>query len=73
MSPLWGIDLGGTKIEAIAIDRDGQVVSRDRLPTPRNDYDAVRNVIAGLVTQAEQEIGDAASVGIGMPGSVSRT
>jgi fructokinase len=75
-SPLRiGIDLGGTKTEIIALDSEGRERMRRRLPTPRDDYDAILQVVAQLVTEAERECGVAAgeaSVGIGTPGSLSR-
>jgi fructokinase len=65
-----GIDLGGTKIEAIALDDDGTIVERQRRPTPRGDYRATVEAIAGLVEMIEAQTG-VASVGIGTPGVVS--
>jgi fructokinase len=66
-----GVDLGGTKIEAIAIDGDASVRSRRRVPTPRHDYQATLEAIARLVAEVESEAGGAASVGIGIPGAIS--
>ena len=66
-----GVDLGGTKIEAIAIDGDSAVRSRRRVPTPRHDYAATLEAIAGLVAQVEAEAGGRGSVGIGIPGAIS--
>ena len=69
-----GIDLGGTKIAAIAFDRDEQVLFRERVPTPRHDYEGVIQAIAALVRRAEVAAGvspERASVGVGTPGSVS--
>lgn len=66
-----GVDLGGTKTELIAIDDDGAVRLRRRAPTPAGDYAATVALIAGMVTQAERELGVRASVGIGTPGSQS--
>lgn len=66
-----GIDLGGTKIEAVALGQDGRERFRRRVPTPRHDYRAIVEAIAGLVRAAEAETGEAASVGIGIPGAVS--
>ena len=60
-----GIDLGGTKIEAIALE-DSREVFRKRIPSPRGDYGATLAAIRGLVG----EIGEG-SIGIGMPGSIS--
>jgi fructokinase len=66
-----GIDLGGTKIEAVVLAPDGAIAFRQRRPTPRNDYDATVQVIAALVAEAEHAIGHACTVGIGMPGTIS--
>jgi fructokinase len=73
MSPVRiGVDLGGTKIEALAVDRDGSVLGRRRVPTPRDDYPATLASIAGLVRGLEAEIGRGeARVGVGMPGTLS--
>ena len=65
-----GIDLGGTKIEAIALDGDGQERFRRRVPAPRDSYDATLRAIVSLVEEAEKVIGGA-TVGIGMPGVIS--
>lgn len=66
-----GVDLGGTKIEAVAFARDGAVLWRKRVPTPAKNYDAVIASVAELIEEAERELGVRASVGIGTPGSVS--
>ncbi|MGC4406406.1 ROK family protein [Methyloversatilis sp. MC4-4] len=66
-----GVDLGGTKTELIALGDDGAVRLRRRVPTPAGDYVATVALIAGMVTQAERELGVRASVGIGTPGSQS--
>lgn len=65
-----GIDLGGTKIEIVALDRDGAVRLRRRRPTPR-DYPATIEAIAALVAEAERETGERGTVGVGIPGSLS--
>lgn len=67
-----GIDLGGTKIEALALDRDGKELLRYRVDTPRDDYWATINAMAALVQRLESETGSTATVGAGIPGSVSR-
>jgi fructokinase len=67
-----GIDLGGTKIEIIALERDGRELLRRRIATPDEDYRAILEGVAGLVAQAERELGARGSVGIGTPGSISR-
>src|SRR5687768_8316097 len=66
-----GIDLGGTKIEAIALDAESPATLRRRVPTPR-DYPATLDTITHLVTDLESETGQTATVGIGIPGVVSR-
>ncbi|MEX9911091.1 fructokinase [Providencia huaxiensis] len=66
-----GIDLGGTKIEVIALDDNGNVLFRKRIPTPRGDYDATLNAIASLVADAETATGLSGSVGVGIPGTLS--
>jgi fructokinase len=65
-----GIDLGGTKIEAIALDPQGHERFRERVPTPRGDYAGTIDAVASLVAQAETVVGSS-TVGIGMPGVVS--
>jgi fructokinase len=66
-----GIDLGGTKIEAIALDEDGGVLLRERIATPRGDYDATVDAIGGLVESIEQRLHRTGTVGVGMPGTIS--
>ncbi|WP_265694622.1 fructokinase [Providencia rustigianii] len=66
-----GIDLGGTKIEVIALDDDGQILFRQRIATPRGDYEATLEAIQGLVGAAEAETGQTGSVGVGIPGTLS--
>ena len=65
-----GIDLGGTKIEAIALDGDGCERFRQRVATPRGDYGATVEAVASLVAHAEAVVGRS-TVGVGMPGVVS--
>jgi fructokinase len=67
-----GIDLGGTKIEAIALDADTPVAVRRRLATPR-DYAGTLDTMVRLVAEIEAETGSTGSVGVGIPGVVSRT
>ena len=66
-----GIDLGGTKIEAIALDDQGRVRLRERRPTPRASYAATLKAIVDLVVHMESELGERARVGIGTPGAIS--
>jgi len=62
-----GVDLGGTKIEALALDPKGREVFRKRVLTPRGDYAATLDAVAALV----KEIGPG-TVGVGIPGALSR-
>lgn len=64
-----GIDLGGTKIEAIALGLDGQVLARERVPTPRA-YQPTIDAITALVASIERTTGMQGTVGIGIPGVV---
>jgi fructokinase len=64
-----GIDFGGTKIEAAALDQTGGYLTRVRVPNPGN-YDAAIAAVRGLIQQVEAEVG-AGTVGIGTPGSVN--
>jgi fructokinase len=65
-----GIDLGGTKIEAAALDDHGALHLRQRVPTPVGDYAGTIGAIATLVARIEHEIGPGASVGIAIPGTI---
>ena len=66
-----GIDLGGTKIEAIALTAETVVAPRRRVPSPRN-YEGTLDAIARLVAELEAETGRSGSVGVGIPGVVTR-
>lgn len=66
-----GIDLGGTKIEAIALNDSGGTLVRKRVDTPQGDYDAVLQSIASLVVSIEKKHGTNASVGVATPGAIS--
>lgn len=66
-----GVDLGGTKIEAIALGPQGEALARRRVPTPTHDYDAILRAIAVLVHDIEFELGARATVGLGTPGVIS--
>jgi fructokinase len=68
-----GVDVGGTKIEAIAMDAKGVEYQRIRTGTPKGDYDGTIGAIVGLVNQLEAEIGETATVGVGIPGTVVRS
>ena len=67
-----GVDLGGTKIEIVALDAQGRELLRRRVPTPQGDYAATVAAVAALVAGVELELGGRGSVGIGTPGSISR-
>src|SRR6201994_2388823 len=67
-----GIDLGGTKIEALAIDDQGIELARHRIDTPRDDYDATVAAMVGLVHRLEEKTGSTGTVGAGIPGTISR-
>ena len=69
-----GIDLGGTKIEGIALDDRGEVRARYRVATPRGDYDGTIRAVAGLIDRLEVDSGAprmTATVGLGIPGTIS--
>ena len=67
-----GIDLGGTKIEGIALDGDGVERARLRVAAPSGDYDATVGAVAALVADLESEAGASANgIGVGIPGAVS--
>ena len=66
-----GIDLGGTKIEAIALDEAGAVLSRRRIASPQGDYGATLQAIRDLVQALERQLGRRGSIGVGIPGAVS--
>ncbi|TAG82346.1 MAG: ROK family protein [Betaproteobacteria bacterium] len=66
-----GVDLGGTKIEAVALSASGEVQWRERVPTPKERATDIYDAIAALVHRAEAAMGVRASVGIGTPGSLS--
>jgi fructokinase len=65
-----GVDLGGTKIEAAAIDHEGRAVARRRIPTPAGDYAGTVAAVAGLVSGIEAELGSGLTVGVGIPGTL---
>jgi fructokinase len=66
-----GVDLGGTKIEAIALDFSGEILARRRVATPSQDYDEIIRAVAALVRDIELETERRATVGVGAPGSIS--
>ncbi len=72
---MWciGIDLGGTKIEALALSQDGEERNRLRVPTPRGDYEATLDAVVSLAAACRDGLADSdiAGIGIGIPGSLS--
>ncbi len=66
-----GVDLGGTKIEAILLDETLNVMERKRIPTPQNDYQQILNSISSLVLEISKNISDF-SLGICTPGAISK-
>ena len=66
-----GIDLGGTKIEGIAIDDHGSERHRLRVPTPRGTYAAIVQAVTSLVRDLEKAGGESGTVGVGIPGAMS--
>ena len=72
-----GLDVGGTKIEAIALDDDGVERARERIATPAGDYDATLEAVATVAERVERLVrvvagpGPGATIGIGIPGSLS--
>jgi fructokinase len=70
----FGVDLGGTKIEVIALDSSATEIYRQRIPTPQGNYAATVNAVAQLVRDAVQKVGvggPALRVGVGIPGAES--
>ena len=71
-----GIDLGGTKIEGLALDPAGEEIARLRIPTPQHDYAGTIKAIAGVVADLERRIGgvraelEPPTVGVGIPGTI---
>ena len=67
----FGIDLGGTKIEIVGLDKSGAVAYQKRIATPKGDYAATLQAMSDLVLQAESQLDIMGSVGVGIPGAVS--
>ena len=65
-----GIDLGGTKIEGVILDAAGAVLARERIATPRHDYDGTIRSLVGLVQRLQTDRPVRASIGLGIPGSI---
>ena len=71
MSLRIGVDLGGSKIELLALDPRGEERYRKRVPTPRGDYAATVKTVTALVGECEEALGAQATVGVGIPGAMS--
>jgi fructokinase len=71
MSKRIGVDLGGTKIEVIALDDNGHTLVRKRTPTPNKNYREILRTIVDLVTDVKHRIGDQGTVGVAIPGAIS--
>ena len=74
-----GVDVGGTKIEAIALDKNGEVLAKKRVLSPKENYSATIETICKLIIEIEEKAekiqnqNNTATVGIGIPGSISTT
>lgn len=66
-----GIDLGGTKIEGIALDGAGRELARERVATPRDNYPGSIAAVRDLVEGFEQRLQRRGTVGVGIPGAIS--
>ena len=66
-----GVDLGGTKVEVVALDPQGRELLRRRRPTPRGSYEGTLDTIRDLVLEVEQQAGQRGTVGVGHPGAIS--
>ncbi len=66
-----GIDLGGTKIEIVALGEGNRELFRHRVATPQGDYWGIISTLAELVKSAERKLGERGTVGIGTPGSIN--
>jgi fructokinase len=67
-----GVDLGGTKIEVIALDDAGATLLRHRVATPRGDYPRTLDVIVNLICSVEAQLHQMGTVGVASPGAISK-
>jgi len=67
-----GVDVGGTKIEALGLSSDGKELRRVRVPTPKGNYDETVRAIKELVREIEELTHRVGSVGVGIPGTIIR-
>jgi fructokinase len=68
-----GVDLGGTKIEAVALEDDDSELGRLRRPTPRDGYERIVTAVSKIVAEVETSFGEAAGIGVGTPGAIDPT
>lgn len=66
-----GVDLGGTKIEALALGASGQELCRQRVPTPRTSYEDIVTAVVDLISAVESRCGGRGTLGLGIPGIAS--
>ena len=66
-----GIDVGGTKLEAIGLDDGGREIARIRIPTPRGSYEGTIEAITSLIRTIEAKAGCEGTIGVGIPGAIS--
>lgn len=69
---LYGIDIGGTKIELAIFDDHLNLVTSWRMPTPKQDYQQFLSVINKMVKEADDQTGQQGSVGVGFPGIIDK-
>lgn len=67
---IYGVDIGGTKIELVVFDDGLEPVARERVDTPTDDYDVFLSAVTDLIAKADAQYGDGAAVGVGVPGLV---
>jgi fructokinase len=67
-----GLDIGGTKTELVALDADGRELLKRREPTPHGNYEKALEHLVAMVLGAEADLGERASVGVGMPGALAQ-
>ncbi len=65
-----GLDIGGTKIEAVILNDEGEVVYRERYATPTHSYHDFFQTVARIITGAQHRAGQPLSVGLGIPGAI---
>lgn len=66
-----GVDWGGTKLEVIVLTKEGEERFRERIPTPSEGYEASIVAVCDLIAKAEQGLGTQATIGFGIPGTIS--